>query len=209
MIQFFQKTELRNLTTGREITVKRAGIAAYFSLISSMLAMGEIRERMIRQGKDGDLAPLIAEMLATEREMSATLAEFYIEKPPFSPSEVPELVKLAIEFNRRPVDPEEKPKGIRAKSSEMESAAVRVTAILAEKTGWTVDYLAERVSFREAQDLLDVWKETRVSAIVDTAIAFGGNIHDHINGILGIREISLEDYAEEMRAKYGETIPVQ
>jgi hypothetical protein len=205
MIDFFRKTTSVTLPTGRKITVKRAGIAAYFSLIETLMQMGNLRWLVAEDNQaPGELMNQLKSLIDTEQDF-ARIIDAFLMPGDFKPEDSGEIVREILKFNTlENVSVGKNGNAAVVKIGEIGESAVRVMAIIAERTGWTLEYIAEMVSFSQAQALMEAWKDSRCNAIMDQAVAFGGKIEEYTDAIRGIKKISLSQFDAEMRAKYGD-----
>jgi hypothetical protein len=206
MLDFLIKYANVQLGSGRFVTIRRAGFGRLFCLYSYLIKIQEKYKYAEQLNKlSGEkLEVVISEVIELRRALNEEKSYFIVDETidNIGEKELTELTDLILEFNSGGnLDnlPDNKGKTNKTISLiELEEFFVNVLAQVIERTGWKIEYVINYVSFVQIKALLNGFNHNRVEKIIDTAVAYSGNIENHINKIIGIREMSLSEFMEEI-----------
>jgi len=192
MIDFYIKSKIIQLSSGRIIEIKRIGIK-YFFLLNAYLI--KITEEISDVKNYQNVLNLLQKF--TNQNLRI-----------LNQNEIKEIIEEIFKFNIRNKSSKKNFNNFNNKKFtlfELNQIHDSLMAILIEKTGWTDKYISENISFFQAQQLLEEWKKTRVEKINDTAIAvsvpYGAKLDEYINSILGIEEVNLQEFLFKMKTE--------
>jgi len=193
-----KEIELKN---GRRIVVRRRGLGYYYQLLYWHL-------QTVRTGFIADKNRLrresVREFLTARKRRNTFLAEF-TNAPDGEPDEpeILETIEAVVEFNTAETQRQfdcQKGDGqdqgdiengldlaetIDESIENIENALLAAVSQIAARTGWTLEYILERVDNVAAFYLLHNFRLMRAGEVCDRAAAFGGDVRDYIDNITG------------------------
>lgn len=189
MIDYYVKEGVFELSSGRQIVIKRCGLK-YFYLLSGYMSM-------VKRGKQDTKA------LEFLRILSQFVEQNIME---FTPEELQETIQEVIRFNVYDIgDTDESGSKKTPNTDQINEGHDYMMTVLATNLAMSPDEISEKINFVQAARLVSQIRQLRSERYRDMAhaatVPYGSDAGEYMASLQGIRTMSLSEIAKEVEKK--------